>query len=173
MHTFKSNLGATFIFNPDLSGEMEILVKGLTDIRARLPAEAMAAFIEHLKTWEDDDFADTELDILRKKNAFMAESLVDYKQLMKDLVVAKGDLRLVREENRDLWNDLRLRRAMDDIPMREHICKDDSMGWGVCDGCARDKERRALADRFVLRDKMSTERYKWLMRDPLKDDTDA
>ena len=127
MHTFKTEK-ASFIFNPDLSGEMEIVVKGLTNVRISIPGEAMKEFMAHVREFEDEN------------------------------------------ENENLWNDLRILRAISLVPDEEHVCENGPIMWGVCAGCEADKKRDTLSAKLRMGNSMSDKRHRWMMRDPLQEE---
>lgn len=144
MHTFKVSIpqeyDVSFIHNPDLSGEMEIVLynKQRSGLRLKMAGSAMRKFMEHIQELEDGEDPTTEIEMLRQENA-------------------------------DLWNDLRIGQAAGRLRDADHSCE-DSLSWVPCPGCAVDKKRAALYRELRMGSKMSNERYQWMMQDPLKDE---
>jgi hypothetical protein len=151
MHTFKVSVpheyDVAFIHNPDLSGDMAIVVtdKQKSGLRVRMAGSVLREFMEHVQEYENDE----------------DEPCAD----------PTTELEMLRQENEDLWNALRIMTTANSIPTAAHNCEE--FGWPAkCIGCEMDEKRRALRAKIVMGDKMSGDRYLWMLRDPLKEDAD-
>jgi hypothetical protein len=113
MHTFKVSVpqeyDVAFIHNPDLSGDMEIVVTDMqrSGLRVKMAGSVLREFMEHIQECENDEDEPctdptTELVMLRKENVDMRETLTGYHQLMKDYLASQADLKLTKRENRSL-----------------------------------------------------------------------